>query len=126
MNLFLASASLLLILIGLVHSALGEHLIFRRMRNGAVVPTIGHPLLREGHVRILWATWHAVSVFGFGLAAILFYSAWPEPVLPVNAFALNAIAATAAAAGGLVFYATKGMHPGWFGLILVAVCIWLA
>ena len=126
MNIALTAAGVLTIVIGLVHSLLGEYLIFRRMRRGTVVPTAGQPLLRERHVRILWATWHVVTVFGFGFAAILLYSANPDAAMPLPPAAHQAIAASTALAGCLVLYATKGRHPGWLGLILVAVCIWLA
>lgn len=56
MNIYFLAAAVLLILIGLVHSILGEKLIFRRMRKGGFIPTNGGPALREPHVRILWAT----------------------------------------------------------------------
>ena len=71
MNTLLATASVLLAIIGLVHTMLGEILIFRRLRKGGVVPTEAGSALRERQVRILWATWHAVSVLGWAMAAAL-------------------------------------------------------
>lgn len=71
MNPYLLAASVLLAVVALVHSALGEVLIFRRMRTTGLVPTFGGELLRGRQVRILWATWHAVSVMAWGLALMI-------------------------------------------------------
>ena len=60
-------AGILAFLVAIIHSALGEHLVFRRMRNGTIIPTNGGTLLKERHVRILWASWHIVSIFGVAL-----------------------------------------------------------
>ena len=73
MNSYFIAAAVLAFLVGLVHSILGERLIFRRLREGRVVPTHGGTLLGEGHVRILWASWHVLTVFGWGIAAILLW-----------------------------------------------------
>ena len=54
----LIAAAVLAISVGVIHSVLGELLIFNQMREGSFVPKIGKPLLRERNVRILWATWH--------------------------------------------------------------------
>ncbi|KFC66715.1 hypothetical protein FG93_04194 [Bosea sp. LC85] len=62
-------AGALMLVIGLIHSVLGEMLIFRHMRRGSLVPTMGQPLLRERHVRILWASWHLPSILGWGHSA---------------------------------------------------------
>ena len=58
----LAGASLLAILTGVVHSLLGERLIFRHVRSKSVVPSLPAPPLQARHIRILWATWHLASV----------------------------------------------------------------
>ena len=61
--LLLAAAGLALV--GLVHSVLGEVLVFRTLRTHGLVPTAGYPVLRERQVRILWASWHLVTVLGW-------------------------------------------------------------
>ena len=125
MNTILLVAGTLAALVGVIHSVLGEVLIFSRMRQGTLVPRIGQPLLRERHVRILWATWHTVTIFGLGFAAILFQAA--DPANPtMGAAALNTVAVVMLASSFLVCFATKGMHPGWVGLLAVALLIWLA
>ena len=125
MQVYLLLAGLLVILVGLIHSILGEVLIFNRMRDKQIIPTSAHPVLRERHVRILWATWHAVTVLGWGIAAVLLIYAFPHTGGDSKRLALQAIGISMLAASVLVFFATRGMHPGWFGLLAVAALIWL-
>lgn len=125
MNIALVVAGFITIIVGVIHSVLGEILIFSRMRDGTFVPKIGKPLLQERHVRILWATWHLVTIFGFGFAALLFQVAKNEDVSTLNAYLLNTIALVMLASSLLVIFATKGMHPGWMGLLAVTLLIWL-
>ena len=76
-------AGVLAAVTGLVHSVLGERLIFRHLRNGGLVPTMAAPPLRERHIRILWATWHLASVFGWAFAGVLLRLA-NGPVSPLS------------------------------------------
>lgn len=124
MQMQLLAAGLLMVLTGLVHSVMGEILIFRRMRQGSIVPTAGQPVLRERHVRILWASWHLVSILGWALAAMLVALAL-APGQPVSQAVLTGIVVAALGAGSaLVLIATKGMHPGWLALLAAALLGW--
>ena len=111
-------------LVGLVHSVLGEILVFRALRTHGVVPTGGYPVLRERHVRILWGTWHLVTVLGWALSALL----WRLGMVPVDAdlgtWVANVAVLAMLASGLLVFYATQGRHPAWFALLGVAALVW--
>lgn len=125
MNTFLAAASAVAFLVGLVHSVLGERMIFRRMRDGQIIPTNGGPRLGEGHVRILWASWHVLTVFGWAMAALLLWLAHhgPQPGLQ---FVAPVIAVAMLLGSVLVFVGTRARHPGWVGLLVVAVLTGLA
>jgi hypothetical protein len=123
MNLYFLAAGILTFLVGLVHSVLGERMIFRRMRQQDIIPTHGGDVLREGHVRIMWASWHLVSLMGWGLAAMLMWLAFsPLAQATRNAIATMTMAAMLASSA-LVLLATKGRHPGWVGLLGVAVLL---
>jgi hypothetical protein len=122
MNLYFLAAAVLTILVGLVHSILGERLIFRRMRTSGFIPVNGGPVLREPHVRILWAAWHLVTVMGWGLAAFLAWVAFRVPGTAPD-FLLHATAATMLASAVIVLVGTKGKHPGWVGLLAVSFLI---
>jgi hypothetical protein len=102
-----------------VHSILGELLIFRKLRSGAVVPTQSAPPLESRNIRIIWATWHLASVFGLGFAAILFALGMgaSEP----ESFTIQTIVGVFLSGSVLVLVATRGRHPGWIGLLVVAV-----
>ena len=123
MQVLLAVAAGLAIVTGIAHSVLGELLIFRHLRSGTLIPTRGAPQLQGRNVRILWATWHLATVFGWAFAAILLRVALqPDvPLLP-----LVAGATIAANAGGslLVLVGTRGRHPGWIALAAVAALTW--
>jgi hypothetical protein len=121
MNWYLLSASVLAFAIGLAHSVLGERLIFRRMRSGGLVPTRGAPVLHESHVRILWASWHVVTAMGWCVAAVLAWLAWPSGRLPAPPLIASVIVAAMLAGALLVLVGTRGRHPGWVGLLGVAV-----
>ncbi len=120
MNLYFLFAGVLAFVVGLVHSILGERWVFKRMRIKSVVPTNGGTVLREPHVRILWASWHAVTVLGWCLAALLVWFSLLPQTEPFQ-FVSVSIACAMLAGSWLVFFATQGKHLGWAGLLGVAV-----
>ena len=111
-------AAVLTAVTGLVHSVLGEILIFRHLRNGTLVPALDAPPLRERNVRIIWATWHLATLFGWAFAGLLLQLALGRPM----SASLVAGAIVFAYLGGatLVLVGTKGRHPGWVALASVA------
>jgi hypothetical protein len=126
MQVLFFTAGLLALITGIVHSVLGEFLIFRHLRTGGLVPTMGAAPLRERSIRILWATWHIASVFGWAFAAILFQLAVAPHDSSLIAFVLSTIVFANLGGSLLVLIGTKGRHPGWIALLAVAVCTWLA
>lgn len=125
MNGYFVAAAALAFLVGLAHSVLGEMLIFRRLRQGGWVPTNGGGVLGERHVRILWATWHVVTVFGWCMAAILLRWSLPSMSTSLDGFGVQALVFAMLAGSALVFIGTQARHPGWVGLLGVAVLMWL-
>lgn len=122
MQITLALAGALTFVVGAVHSVLGERLIFRRMREGGWIPTNGRPILHERHVRILWASWHVVTLFGWAMGAVLLQRATTET--PLDAWLEHAVAASMFGGSLLVLIGTRGRHPGWIGLLAVALLVW--
>ena len=125
MNKYLAAAGTLAFLVGVIHSVLGERLIFRRMRIGTIIPTNGGKVIGEGHVRIIWASWHIVTLFGWLIAATLILLAASPNRMQNQDVLLSAIASTMLVSALLVLIATKARHPGWAGLLGVAALVWL-
>lgn len=123
----LLAAGCLIFVLGLVHSLLGERLIFRHLRDSGIIPTKGGDLLEEKQLRILWASWHLVTIFGWGIGAILcgFYiSSTAEIVVP--AYVINSVALSIITSAAIVLFATKGKHPAWVVLTVIAVLVLLA
>ena len=126
MNTYFIAAAALASIVGLVHSVLGEIMIFRRMRkSGRVVPTDGGAILSGPNVRTLGASWHVLTVFGWGMAAVLVELAKPAARGPGDDVIEQAIMVSMLAGSVLVLIASKARHPGWVGLLGVAVLVWL-
>lgn len=118
MNGFFIAAAALAALVGLIHSVMGERFIFRRLRKGGLVPSIGGEALRESHIRILWASWHVVTLLGWCIAVLLFRLSYLQSE---TAFVAGAIIVTMVGSAAVVFLGTRGRHPGWVGLLGVAL-----
>ena len=103
---------------------LGEILIFRHVRKGGLVPAMGAPPLRERNIRIIWATWHLATVFGWAFAGVLFRLAFGHP--SPSSLILSAIVFAYLGGAILVLIGTKGRHPGWIALSAVAALTWFA
>lgn len=125
MNTLFACAAAVAFAVGLAHSLLGERLIFRRLRDTGFIPTQGGQRLGEGHVRILWASWHVLTVFGWAFAALLLWLSF-NPAYPGSRFLVQVIVVAMLAGSALVLVGTRARHPGWVGLLAVAVLAWLA
>ncbi|MES2822286.1 MAG: hypothetical protein V4732_01705 [Pseudomonadota bacterium] len=125
MNTYFLIAAILVFLVGIIHSALGEYLIFRHLRGKSIVPTNAAPPLRERHVKILWATWHIVTIFGFAFGVLLLKLSQSTGNGSHEALIKEIIIYAMLASSLLVLWATKGRHPGWVGLAAVALFTWL-
>lgn len=122
MNTWLLAAAALAFATGLAHSVMGELLVFQRLRRGTIVPSFGGDVLRERHVRILWASWHVLTLLGWCMAAMLAaLAAGPDSDMTR---ALARLIGLGMLAGAMtVLIATRGRHPGWLAMSLVALLI---
>ena len=118
------AAGLLALVTGLVHSVLGEILIFRHLRSGGLVPATGAPPLQERNIRIIWATWHLATLFGWAFAGVLLRLAFAPHNYSLNELVVSAIVFAYLGGSLLVLIGTKGRHPGWIALLVVAVLTW--
>lgn len=126
MNTYVCIAGILCFLLGIVHSILGEYLIFNSKRNkGSLVPSKKSEALKERHLRILWATWHLASVFGWGIGAILIKISAEQNELDSTSigFIIQPIIYTMFLSSLLVLVGTKGKHPGWVVLLIIGILL---
>ncbi|PWI29557.1 hypothetical protein DI383_10055 [Flavobacteriaceae bacterium LYZ1037] len=123
MNIYFFIAGILCFLLGIAHSILGEYLIFKNIRNKEkLVPTKETIELKERHVRILWATWHLATIFGWCLGAILIKISILEESQLID-FIVNTIGLTMFLSSLLVLIGTKGKHPGWLVLLAIGIVL---
>lgn len=126
MNLYFLIAGILCFILGLVHSVLGEILIFKSKRNkGSIIPSRGSSGLHEKHLRIIWATWHLASVFGWCIGVILVkISVEQNDLNPVFIeLIIQAVIYAMLVGFLLVLVGTKGKHPGWVVLLVIAILL---
>lgn len=119
-------AGVLAVVTGIAHSVLGEFLIFRHLRNGTLVPAMPAPPLKERNIRIIWASWHLITMFGWAFGAVLLMLSSPTNNQSAQSLIVNAAIFAFAAGALLVLFATKGRHPGWVAMLVVAALAWLA
>lgn len=123
MNAWLLAAAALVFVIGLVHSVLGERMVFRPLRRGGLVPDGGQPVLRGFQTRILWASWHLVTLLAWALSAVLAWLAEPSARMASGGVLEAVIAAALAGAGALVLLSNRGRHPAWIALLAAAALV---
>ncbi|EHL21915.1 hypothetical protein KYG_15580 [Acidovorax sp. NO-1] len=123
MNMLLMMAAGGLALVGVAHSVLGEVMVFRTLRTRGMVPTAGHPVLREWQVRILWATWHLASILGWALSALLWRLANAPADVDLRPWLAQVAVVALLASALLVLGATRGRHPAWAALLAIAALV---
>jgi len=126
MNIPLLSAGIVLLALAVSHSIIGERLIFRHLRVGTPGHAAARELLPARRWDALWSTWHLVSLLGLGLsAAMITASTYSDLKNAIDAIAMI-LAATFAVSGIYWLTGTKGKHPAWVGLLVIAVLVFMA
>ena len=123
MNGYLLLAGSLAILLGLVHSVLGETFVFQKLRDRqshAWLTRINELPIRS--IRILWASWHVVTVFGCGFGLMMIWLAYATTQDSIAAL-LKILFVTIFISALVVLVGTKGRHPGWFVLLIISSLI---
>lgn len=124
MNGYLFASGVLCLALGLVHSVLGEVLIFWKGSDPNNLKPVGtKPNIIERHFRIIWATWHLATLFGWGMGAVLIKIATTEGKvnMELTDFIIVLIAISMLFSSFLVFIGTKGRHPGWIVLLSIFI-----
>lgn len=126
MNLYYLIAGILSILLGAIHTVVGEKLIFQpKKEEGQFIPSREDGEWKESHVRIIWASWHMATTFAWALAAIILFIAFNIQELPGRWVTILIISTSLAMLTGsaLVLLGTKGKHPGWIVLLLIGLLL---
>lgn len=122
MNGLLIAAAVLTIVIGIVHSWLGERFIIRRLLRRTDLPKLfGDDTFTR---RTLRFAWHLTTAAWFGLAAILVTLSGVIAGVRVSDGVVFAIAQTFIASAALALILTRGRHLSWVVFsIIAALCL---
>ena len=112
------AAGLLALITGVVHSVFGEILIFRHLRSGGLVPAMGAATGTQcpDHMGYLASR----------QAGVLLRLALAPHDYSLKPLVVSAIVFAYLGGSLLVLVGTRGRHPGWIALLVVAVCTWAA
>jgi hypothetical protein len=124
-NIYLLLAGVLLILLALGHSVLGEHLIFKQLNRGADGHSQAIQLLAQRRWDALRSTWHLVSLLAFGLGAVLLVGASLDSATSKLSHILTAISLTFAVSTIFWLIGTRGKHPAWIVLAMITALTYL-
>ena len=122
MNIYFITSALILIVIGLSHSLLGERLVLGPLSRSSELPK----LLGSGALmrRTLRFTWHVTTVLLVAVAGVLLILADPSSAANLEAIPRSLALACLACAliSGLT---TRGRHFSWILFLAAAVATWL-
>ena len=121
MNPYLLSAAGLSVVGGVLHSALGERLIFSKLSNASLPAVLGSS---EFVLRVLRLFWHLVSVAWWGFSALLALLA-SMPSGADHQRLVWAVAITFLASAIVSAAVSRGKHFSWAVLLLIAGLTWL-
>ena len=115
----LQAAAILIFLLGLAHSILGERYILVRLFKRDNLPKVLGST--EFTARTLRFAWHVTTITWWGLAAILWHGA-SDPLSPH--FVIRVIGYTSIVCGLLPLLYTRGRHLSWLVFFAIgALCV---
>lgn len=123
MNTYLLISGCLALVLGGIHSILGEFLIFRHLKESYIFSDDESSKLKKRYLNTLWSTWHLVTIFGWGFGAILIvlsFSEFPERAL--NDILL-VVSVTFLVSAVYWLFGTKGKHPAWIILAFISFLV---
>lgn len=124
MNRLLLAASVVSAALGIAHSVIGDLLIFKPLRQKQTENADALRILSRRRWDALWSTWHLLTIFGLGFAAVLFVLAG-NSAAPLQDLRLP-LAVTFLAGTVFWIYGTRGKHPAWIVLLILAALVWWA
>ena len=115
-------AAVLIALLSIAHSFLGERYILTRLFKRDNLPKLFGGT--EFTTRTLRFAWHVTSVVWFGIAVIL----WQASSGSLDQkFVVKTIGYTSIASGFLPLLITRGRHLSWIAFFLVGgLCLWVS
>ena len=123
-GLMLWLAAGLCLVLGLVHSLLGEYMLMRHLPGVQGLPLFrGSPDLPRQTIRI---TWHITSLLAWAITAILARLAALPGLGATEIFILQILALCFFACFLVALIGTRGRHPSWLAFLILALLCLLA
>lgn len=120
MNLPFVISGILLVLLGLIHSLLGEKLILIPVLKREMPKLMGSDFLTR---RTLRFAWHITTVLCWGMGVILIYYA-TDKTIQRDPVILHTIAMTSLICGFISLLIARGRHFSWWVCFLISGLIW--
>lgn len=120
----LLAAGLLLVVLALAHSGLGELLLLRHLGRLHPLPAVVGG--ERGGERDLRVTWHHLSILAWTFALILIHDASLGELGAGERFVIRTISISLVAAAVLWFTGTRGKHLAWPTFLAIAALCWVA
>ena len=119
MNNYLLIASILLFVVAIGHSVLGEMLLLNYLKNVTGLPHIfKSDAFAKNTLRFVW---HITSAIGLALAGILFCLCRLEFLNPAEILMVKIIAASMFASFLLSLIIARGKHLSWIAFLAIGV-----
>jgi hypothetical protein len=122
MNVLLSVAGLLSVLIGIVHSVLGEKLILVPLfERGGVPKLLGSSDFAR---RTLRFAWHLTTVLLAGIGTVIIALSL-APLEPRTVWVLHVFAVTFGACSLISLFGARAKHFSWWVFLIIAVLLWI-
>jgi hypothetical protein len=122
-NSALIAAAVLIFLLGLVHSILGERYILIRLFRRTDLPRLfGSDLFTR---RTLRFAWHLTTVVWFGIGALLLAVPGGAPAAVDSGRLGSILTVTALASAVVSLVGSRARHPAWLVFLAIAALCWL-
>ena len=119
MNILLLMAALLVLLVSVAHSYLGERYILTRLFRRADLPKLfGSDEFTRATLRFAW---HITSLAWLGLGSVILVIGSVGPQAPMLA---AIVSGTFAATGLVALVASRGRHLSWVVFFAIAALVW--
>lgn len=118
MNYYFLAAGLLTMLIGIIHSIVGEVKLISPIQHLEKLPPLQGSVLQTK--RTLRFAWHVTSVLGMGIGAVLVFYATEPSLPPPERFVLIIIDITLSLSFIVSLIGSRGKHPAWVGLLIAS------
>ena len=122
MNIYFVISALLVFLMGVFHSILGEKYFLAHLFQRELLREVGNEVFVNRTTRIAW---HLTTLAWLGAAGVLFALASHDTSEPVVAIVANVIAVVFFASALLSLIGSRGRHLSWIVFLIIAITTWL-